>query len=550
MKKSLNKNYSGFGFLCPEFLFKFFLYSLPVVLFFSYYPIISFGANESMNFELSLPLIWLVVFDVFSFGFLVKEKKLKNILKYWQWLLFPAFLTISVFWSPNFLRGILTIGILWLIYFAVFSIFSLRKLIDAVFRKKFFKVFFISAIIVSAWCFVQCVLDLAGVGREYSLMCAGCTYRSFGFPHPNGFAIEPQFMGNLLLAPAIVSIWFFVKDESNSTFRGRVASARRHGRRALMCSVVTSAMPLKVLLPFVLISTLFLTFSRGAIYAFVVAMIFVTSLCCTKYLTRDRKLERAPLKVLWDTGTKRRVSRGKLFRVVGSLWGIIILAFLFTLNLQGIMAQVSRTNDTYFSGISKVLNHLSLGIIDLRGGNNIVSIDPSEESSEEGQAPKSETQLAEDYAENSEATGENASFDGYVAESTDVRVGLSKAAIRAWLKDLKTILFGVGVGGAGETLYRDGLSSSPKEITQNQYTSLLLEAGAVGILLLVLTLALILRVVTKDPSATLILTLLVAYGISLLFFSGLPNALHIYLLPPVLMVLLDQNNSLRKKLVS
>ena len=535
MKKSLNKNCSGFGSLCPEFLFKFFLYLLPVVLFFSYYPIISLGANESMNFELSLPLIWLVVFDVFSFGFLVKEKKLKNILKYWQWLLFPAFLTISVFWSPNFLRGILTIGILWLIYFAVFSIFSLRKLIDVVFRKKFFKVFFVSAIIVSAWCFVQCVLDLAGAGREYSLMCAGCTYRSFGFPHPNGFAIEPQFMGNLLLAPAIVSAWFYVAKKQNGK---KLKLERSRGDNFLpFCFFVFTA-------------TLFLTFSRGAIYAFVVAMIFVTSLCCTKYLTRDRKLERAPLKVLWDAGTKRRVSRGKLFRVVGSLWGIIILAFLFTLNLQGIMAQVSRTNDTYFSGISKVLNHLSLGIIDLRGGNNIVSIDPSEDISEKDQALESEVYLVENIVENSEKIGENASFDGYVAESTDVRVGLSKAAIRAWLKDLKTILFGVGVGGAGETLYRDGLSSSPKEITQNQYTSLLLEAGAVGILLLVLTLALILRVVTKDPSATPILTLLVAYGISLLFFSGLPNALHIYLLPPVLMVLLDQNNSLRKKLVS
>ena len=536
MKKSLNKNCSGFRFLCPEFLFKFFLYLLPGVLFFSYYPIISFGASESMNFELSLPLIWLLVFDVFSFGFLIKEKKLKNILKYWQWLLFPAFLTISVFWSPNFTRGVLTVGILWLLYFASFSVFIFRDLFkEEKFKRCFWKWFFSSAVLICVWCFVQCILDLAGVSREYSLMCAGCTYKSFGFPHPNGFAIEPQFMGNLLLAPAIMSAWFYITKKQNGK---KLKLERSRGDNFLpFCFFVFTA-------------TLFLTFSRGAIYAFVVAMIFVTSLCCTKCLTRDRKLGRAPLKAPWDAGPNRRVSRGKLFRVVGSLWGIIILAFLFTLNLQGIMAQVSRTNDTYFSGISKVLNHLSLGIIDLRGGNNIVSIDPSEDISEKDQALESEVYLVENIVENSEKIGENASFDGYVAESTDVRVGLSKAAIRAWLKDLKTILFGVGVGGAGETLYRDGLSSSPKEIMQNQYTSLLLEAGAVGILLLVLTLALILRVVTKDPSATPILTLLVAYGISLLFFSGLPNALHIYLLPPVLMVLLDQNNSLRKKLVS
>lgn len=34
-----------------------FIYALPAVLFFSYHPVISLGADVSMNFELSLPLI-------------------------------------------------------------------------------------------------------------------------------------------------------------------------------------------------------------------------------------------------------------------------------------------------------------------------------------------------------------------------------------------------------------------------------------------------------------------------------------------------------------
>ena len=42
------------------------LVALPAVLFFSYHPIISLGANSSMNFELSLPLIWLILFDFIS----------------------------------------------------------------------------------------------------------------------------------------------------------------------------------------------------------------------------------------------------------------------------------------------------------------------------------------------------------------------------------------------------------------------------------------------------------------------------------------------------
>ena len=50
-------------------IFKDLVKLLPLVLFFSYYPVISFGANETMNFELSLPLIWLVIFDGVAGGF-------------------------------------------------------------------------------------------------------------------------------------------------------------------------------------------------------------------------------------------------------------------------------------------------------------------------------------------------------------------------------------------------------------------------------------------------------------------------------------------------
>lgn len=45
------------------------IYVLPAVLFFSYYPVISLGSSETMNFELSLPILWLLVFD--SIGFLI-----------------------------------------------------------------------------------------------------------------------------------------------------------------------------------------------------------------------------------------------------------------------------------------------------------------------------------------------------------------------------------------------------------------------------------------------------------------------------------------------
>jgi len=236
LRKNLNK------------VFEYFLYVLPAVLFFSYYPIISFGASETMNLELSLPLIWLVLFDLLVFVMLIREKRLfKGLKKKWLWILFPIYLTILVFWTLNLVRGVLTVGILWLIYFAINGMYEFRELLDEEFRRKFLKWLFGSTLVICAWCLLQCILDLAGVGREYSLMCAGCTYKMFGFPHPNGFAIEPQFMGNLLLAPSIVSLYFYLN--------------KKNKKYLILFAIFAAA--------------LFLTMSRGAIYALVVGICFL-----------------------------------------------------------------------------------------------------------------------------------------------------------------------------------------------------------------------------------------------------------------------------------
>ncbi len=474
---------------------RFLVYALPFALIFSYYPVITLGQSETMNLELSVSLIWLVVFDVLALYLMMRRKVLWAVFTTrgrWLWLLFPLFATISVIWSLNVWRGVLVVGILWLIYLAVYGFFNLRDLFAADdFREKFWRAFFAATMFACGWCAMQCVLDLVGVSREGSLMCAGCVYQMFGFPHPNGFAIEPQFMGNLLLAPAIVAMWKILKKDS-----------------------------LKFkwwLLFFVIVATLFLTFSRGAIYAFAVAMVFM---------------------MVW-IGAQRKSWRGVVKVIL-----TVAAAFLFTLNAQGIMAAVSPTNDTYGSGVAKVLNHLSLGIIEVRE-KTVENIDDAK-------------------VEKAEANEENASvFDGYVEGSTDTRIRLSNAAGEVWAKNPATIWFGVGLGGAGEALYQNGLSSAPKEIIQNEYMSLLSETGLVGISLFILTLGLILRAIVKgvkvqsakeikatkvkiattktmmlkSETAPIVLTLMVAYGITLMFFSGLPNALHIYLLTGLIFVL-------------
>lgn len=539
---------AGFGakFFRLENWLRFLVYVLPLALMFSYYPIIALGKNETMNLELSVPLVWLVVFDILAVCLMIKRRALFAVFNErgrWLWLLFPAFLTISVIWSLNILRGILVVGILWLIYVAVYGFFNLRDLFFAEdFRKKFWRAFFGATILVCLWCVLQCILDLAGVSREGSLMCAGCVYQMFGFPHPNGFAIEPQFMGNLLLAPAIVVIYGILIND-NSAFGGRVARARRHGARALILGRNLRKPP-KTLLSFIIISVLFLTFSRGAIYAFVVATAFL---------------------LMW-VGVQRKSWWG-----VGKVVATVVVAFLFTLNVQGIMAAVSPTNDTYQSGVAKVLNHLSLGVIDVRekkvengenrqaneaetdGGDEseieIEKNDETEKAEEDGTETNEYKKLEAEVDERAwlikKQEENSAVFDGYVEGSTDTRIRLSNAAGEVWAKNPTTVWFGVGIGGAGEALYQNGLSPAPKEIIQNEYMSLLLETGLVGISLFVLTMIMVFRTLWRSSQKIMLVGLLIAYGVTLLFFSGLPNALHIYLIPGLI-----YSMGLRKKLVS
>ncbi len=716
------------------------LYLLPAVLFFSYYPIIPLGSSASMNFELSLPLIWLILFDIIAFISLlvhhfsskksqpVTSSKEKNsptsrqqssfhetkseaklasqndspvktgagvgLLKrttvgefvgisdrrFFLFSLFPFFATLSVFWSANPLRALLTAGIIWLLFFAIFAILYITPLLSppSNLKPRLLAIFFISTAAVCLFCFLQSILDVCGVPRSDTLLCAGCTYRAFGFPHPSGFAIEPQFMGNLLLAPTLLSLYLLTfsptnhEEESKGTTKkpnrqnltAHFEKTRAHQasqssfsassreeqaattERAPRKDGRANGMPKRMTgwlvraCAFLFSLTLFFTFSRGAIYAYALALFIL---------------------LIFAIARKRRLARLIL---------IPVLSFLCALGLQGTFAALGPTSETFTSAVTKSIHQLSLGLIDLRPNQSSSetsqqSSEPSQISSEtppsEAQSPKTTPVASLDtleapsnsnpptkaLAENSSSvspdtsngessdstSSETPTFDGYIAESTNIRLNLNSAAFRTWLSapghprssleigfscqeffrlcalhaslTPTSILFGVGLGGAGTALSRNSFFTgitTPKEIVQNQYFSLLLELGLVGLALAVFTLLIAFfpslfspkfldgraakplttpvtsskspkkasKNASKAPSATqtcgkpcgkvcakscgklfqspfwhhpalpLLLSLIVAYLITLNFFSGLPNALHIYLLPPLLYLIFSQ----------
>lgn len=536
------------------------VYALPAVLFFSYYPIISLGNDATMNFEFSLPLIWLILFDVVAFATLIalgleqrsskpKSKESNHRSKpgsnpsdshssshanpskssFWSqdfgrltdrkfflFALFPLYATLSIFWSANPLRALLTAGIIWLLFFAAFALIYLMPLLRPAkhFPRRLVTVFFISTAVICLFCWVQCLLDVLGVPRDSTLLCLGCTSWTFGFPHPSGFAIEPQYMGNLLLAPTLLALYLLV-------FRKNSSQQRRY---LFAFASFFSA-------------TLFLTLSRGAIYAYVVALIILFIFALVRHLQKSQFL----------------------------LIAIPVLTFFITLIMQGVFATISPTADNFCSGTTKVIHQLSLGIIDLRPE----SISTSDDSSASGggssdspsspSAPGSSDSASNSSSASSESESSGSSsfssfsspsdssvtpddsptskFDGYIPASTNVRLGLSGVALQTWPR---SPIFGVGLGGAGIAVSRAFPENSlavPNAIIQNEPISLLLELGLVGIALVVLVFWLAFGPRSgfwQNPDLPLFLALIVAYLITLQFFSGPANALQIYLIPPLL----------------
>lgn len=542
--------------------------ALPAVLFFSYYPIISLGANSSMNFELSLPLLWLILFDLIAFAnfvILYREHKasgarqkaekgsrkrgfamLFESIKTWPrgperssrkaiakplvFLLFPLYCTLSIFWSANPLRTILTSGILWLLFFAIFAILRLSPQLKPPRELKIWVLgaFFASTAVVCLFCFIQSLLDSCDLSRETTLLCVGCTYRSFGFPHPNGFAIEPQFMGNLLLAPTLLVLYLLCQTTNKTPSHPNKTEQNSKSEHAGPEQTTTTFPHLrKTSVKLALVScvilfstTLFFTFSRGAIYSYALGLLILIIFALRRHTFRP------------------------------ALIIIPVTTFLLSLGLQGTFAHFGPTSETFTSAVTKSIHQLSLGLLDFRTNSQTepddgnTTIDEGAGGLSEGTDGQANAGLDATHRERPESVtvpSDNLpapTFDGYVPESTDVRLGLSSAALATWSQSPATIIFGVGLGGAGVAMHHfDPVNNpSPKEIVQNQPISLLLETGLLGVALLLAALYLAFRSepLKNSQNLPLLVALIAAYLLSLQFFAGLPNALHIYLLPPLL----------------
>lgn len=427
----------------------------PIVMWFSYYPKISLLSDATTNYELSLPIIYLVVLALAGVPSVIRNWR--NIMKNPLVIiggLFVGWSLLTLLWTVNKSRGVMVVGltgVLWLVLCGILaqwrSIYRIRKILLTLFIN--------SAVVVAGLTIIQAIAGIWVVRAGDLMLCPGCIASQFGFVRPNLFAIEPQFLGNLLLAPLLILVWQLT---IKSTWQRMV----------------------KLL---VIVTALILTLSRGAIIAGIISCGIVLAL---------------QVKVLsWSR--------------FGSLFAVGVIGVVLALLIQGISAQLSPyVNETFGGAIAKSINHLSLGKVKLYGGRGKAPVQNKRDDQGGVAKPVQPT------------------FAGYVAESTDIRINLSKVATMEWSKlDWPHKMIGVGVGSAGVVM-APHFGGYAKEIVQNEYVEVLLERGIVGFGLLVGIIVVIARVFWKREKYRWLLSILVAYLVQYCFYSGLPNSLHVF----------------------
>ena len=437
-------------------LFDKFLLLAPLVVWFSYQPNIYLGHSSAMNIELSLVLIYVAVLAVTALPLIFSNyKKLLqcNLVRITGLFILWSF--ISIVWSNNLSRAILTTGVGAALFTVLLGVLSTNL-------KKLTSILKNTYIASAAFMSVLAIIQVAyGAWFDWGL-CRGCLAAGFGFVRPSVFAIEPQFFGSLLLAPILILAAKFLRKTVTKT------------DVILLCIMVTA---------------MYLTLSRGAIFSLVIAIV------CLMFLYRNSLIKKSrlaflPLVVLAGFG-------------VGMVW-------------HGIFTEINpRVSDGFYDSVSKSVNQLTLGKVNL----------PKLAASSASQAASPPTASVE-------TNHPKAQFNGYVETSTSERTSMLNLALQTWRKDWITALFGTGTGSTGRAIQQHTRKlATEAEITQNQYIEILLENGLIGTVLCLMAVVLYLYDTRRDKLAWAIL---IAFALQWNFFSGLPNALHIYLVLAVI----------------
>ena len=452
------------------------LFFAPFAMWFSYYPNFHFGKSAGANLEFSIALIYVVVLALAGTKTIYQNRKKlikNNAVLLTGFFVFWNFLTILN--TQNLLRTVLVSGVWLVLWLDFLVILSLSK--NKILFQKITKNFIFSSLVMACLSIIQVIY---GAWTDWGL-CAGCKAQGFGFVRPSVFAIEPQFFGSMLLAP-IVLLTHKIFSKKASKFE-------------------------KITL-WILLLSLYLTLSRGAIFAAIFAilvLIFVS-----------------------QPFSKRKI----LSNIIISM-SFVFSSFLSGMIFHAIFTELNpRISDGFYDSISKSVNQMSLGKISLpKIEKNINQAIKEPEAESDNLNSKEPT---EKYVEKPK----KAMFDGYVEKSTNERTKMSDLAIETWVSNPFVVFFGVGSGASGTAILNSTRQiANSSEIVQNEFLSILLELGFFGF---VIWLLIIFGIFRKTRKEKYIWSIFVAFLVQWIFFSGLPNALHIYLILAVIFAIIER----------
>lgn len=431
----------------------------PVAVWFAYQPLIRLAQDGTMNYELSVTMLYVAAMALVSVPLVWRDKAaLVRLKAVWVPGLLIVLMTLSLYWTMNLTRGLLTVGVTGMLYVVYVGALAERVRITRL-LPRIVRVYLYSALVV---CGLAVVQFFAGLWLEpqTTLLCAGCVAEQFGFVRPNAFLIEPQFLGNALLPAALLLMQ-------------RVVTGRSNWRNIFGLLVI--------------VLVLVLTLSRGALLAFAVGLVVL--------MVVERRAVQRWLMVI----------------------GLCLVSLIGALGLQGGAAALNpKLDETFVGAVTKSLHQLTMGAVDVRPKSPEVTPAKGAEPSVEPSAI------------------EQPHFDGYVEESTSARTIRTSLALQRWRADVPTVLFGVGIGSAGmamHELFPEEIGA--REIVQNEYVEILLERGVIG-LACFLAVLVGLCVLTRQQKWSW--AIIAAFMVQWLFFSGYPNALHVYLTLTVLAI--------------
>lgn len=183
------------------------------VLGFSYRPLIRLGVVHGVHIDLALIYVVWVLTVLLCLATIWQRRKMLLDIAAWRLLVaFSAWMTLTIAWSPNQFRAVVTSVFMWLII-SIVSLLIIYKEQLANYKDLLFSLIttvLAGVLLFSLW---QIFGDSLGVSRSLTLLPADYTSSVFGVARPTGFSLEPQFLASILLIPYLWGVARLLRDK-------------------------------------------------------------------------------------------------------------------------------------------------------------------------------------------------------------------------------------------------------------------------------------------------------------------------------------------------